>query len=243
VLGAAAVLRSSAPSLEDRLVQAIGEATEAELKRVAVSIAPSDPIVVAFDVPTLDDVSASDVAATIKTTQMLVSKYSRGDSADVLLIQSQAEIGNAPYGISAWWLPSDPQQLLRILGWRRPWDEAFCDFAGLEEFETPGLGTDFTRIAECHPLLESLTICSVEAATGLQGVPALELASIHIIAPVTRVGDLAPLKGIDQLYLGLAEDSEGGRRAVQALLPGTELLFWSQHDRALAAEGFPLWCR
>ncbi|MDR3360147.1 MAG: hypothetical protein LBO20_05790 [Bifidobacteriaceae bacterium] len=106
------------------------------------------------------------------------------------------------------------------------YDAMYCEFPELELLEVTGSGSDFTRIAECSPKLESLWITGWEDAVGYDGLAGLGgLNELGITGTVEDINDLPRLESLKSLRLHLADDTPENHQRVQAMFPDCHIVF------------------
>ncbi|MDR0365579.1 MAG: hypothetical protein LBH68_01925 [Bifidobacteriaceae bacterium] len=244
VLGGLTTACTAEAPLRDRLFEAINATTQATLVEVLVPRGEMEETIAVFNVPTYTHIGARDVVATIQAVQEVMPRFQPKVSGRGLLIQSVVDTGFQHPGVAVRWIGDDPNRVVELSGWRGPWSEEFCSLSTLTKFETPGSGSDFSRINECHPQLTQLSICSADAADGLDGLAALDPAEgILVLSPIEQLDNLAPLQGISRIGLALTQDSPQDRARVEALLPGTEVSFLGPQDTQGLAQSFAFQCQ
>jgi hypothetical protein len=237
---------STRPTLTERLFDAISAELEARVTEVSVPATQVGTVTITLDVRRLIDVSAADIVSAVQATQGELPRNRPREAGSGVRIRALGEMGSdgpAPE-IRVSWQPNNPAQAYRLEGWQGSWTEAFCELSTLEEFETPGPLSDFSRIGDCHPQLRWITICSAEDAVGLEGLAALNPpGGVAILAPVRRIESLASLRGLDKVAVSLVGDSVENRSAAMAQLPNTEIAFPSPGQEEADRELLSAQCR
>jgi hypothetical protein len=117
-------------------------------------------------------------------------------------------------------------RLVRIDGLWDRYDESFGRWPALRGLGTLGPGSDFSRIGECNPNLETLVIGSWEESNGYEGLNDVhELRWLEIGGEVRNIGDLPLLANLEYLRLHLSEDTPANREKIQDRFPDCEIEF------------------
>jgi hypothetical protein len=170
-------------------------------------------------------ISANDLVATL----LVVDGYRRDNRA--LRRSTVLYISNSESDITAMWsggsfLWGASAKLVRVQGATMAYTDAFCGLPDLEGLESPGAGSDFSRIADCNPKLTSLGILAWEESTGLDGLGGLgRLETLFVRGTVGDIEQVPKLASLKDLTLSLEEDTTANREALQSRLPGCSITY------------------
>ncbi|MDR1426812.1 MAG: hypothetical protein LBJ08_03520 [Bifidobacteriaceae bacterium] len=132
-------------------------------------------------------------------------------------------------GITVGWTqavePGGPESV-SVSGAKSPYDESYCRLPGLVGLVSAGEGSDFTRIAECNPLLETLWIDSWEGSSGHEGLAGLtRLRHLRVGGVVDDPSIILGFDTLEELRIVLPDNTAASRAAFQAKLPHCKVEF------------------
>jgi hypothetical protein len=132
----------------------------------------------------------------------------------------------AAYSRIGWSDRSVDAVVVEITGSLGPYNEAYCQLPELTGLGGAGLGSDLSRIGECSPKLEWLSIADWSEATGHEGLAGLaNLRELVISGSVGDVDAVPALPSLEVLRLHLAVDTPENRARLALRLPGCHIIY------------------